>query len=109
VTRCPHWGTAKPLSAFERGRRLYIAKGCFGCHEHDGTESRAAHPAVPPALNLANRPYSEEYLTQLLAEPEKVLRLKPDGFHVSNLAIKPNQVASLVAFMNAKKKEFGGR
>lgn len=89
---------AKPLAQAERGRRLYAAKGCIGCHQHEGSGAKGGFPVAP---NLTNKHYGDAYLTQLLADPKKVLA---SSKNMPNLNLKPQEIAALVAFINAGKK-----
>jgi mono/diheme cytochrome c family protein len=84
------------LSDAERGRRLFVAKGCLQCHKNDhaGVNGR-----FPWATDLTNKHYTGNYLAQVLTNPEKVLPPK-DQARMPNLNLKPGEVTALTAFIN---------
>ena len=90
----------KSLSEAERGRRLYVAKGCLQCHKNDNA---GVNGRFPWASDLTSRHYTGNYLAQLLTNPEKALPSK-DQARMPNLNLKPQEVAALTAFINAGKK-----
>jgi mono/diheme cytochrome c family protein len=91
---------AKALSDTERGRRLYVAKGCLQCHKNDNA---GVNGRFPWATDLTSKHYTENYLARVLTDPEKVLPPKNNA-QMPNLNLKPNEVAALTAFINAGKK-----
>jgi hypothetical protein len=78
----------QPLSESERGRRLFVAKGCLTCHVHGDVENSGV-VAVGP--ELTGRRLPPDYLKQYLA--------KPAG-KMPNLDLKPQEIAALAAFIN---------
>jgi mono/diheme cytochrome c family protein len=85
--------TASAVTDAERGRRLFVAKGCLTCHGHD---------AVGPALS--GRRYPAEYLSRFLADPS-ISRLRgPNGFEMPDLNLRPAEIGALVAFLNGERK-----
>ncbi len=90
----------KSLSEAERGRRLYVAKGCLQCHKNDNA---GVNGRFPWASDLTSRHYPGNYLAQVLTNPEKALPSK-DQARMPNLNLKPQEVAALTAFINAGKK-----
>lgn len=91
---------AKALSEAERGRRLYVAKGCLQCHKNDNA---GVNGRFPGATDLTSKHYSENYLARVLATPEKVLPPK-DHARMPNLNLKAGEIISLTAFINAGKR-----
>ncbi len=77
-----------PLAESERGRRLFVAKGCVTCHVH--RDVAATSVAVGPELTL--RRYPPEFLKPFLASPTG---------QMPNLHLKPLEIAALTAFLNA--------
>ncbi len=92
---------AKPIAETERGRRLYVAKGCLQCHKNDNA---GVNGRFPWATDLTNKHYRDAYLTQVLTDPEKALALTKNSQQMPNLNLKPNEVAALTAFINAGKR-----
>ena len=104
--RAVEQGAAPPraLSELERGRRLFIAKGCFTCHVN--TEVTLA-PSLRIGPELTGRRYPAEQLAKLLAHPESV-RLtqvpRSGPFTMPNLGLKEREIASLVAMINGGRE-----
>jgi mono/diheme cytochrome c family protein len=96
---------ATPLSVAERGRRLYVAKGCLQCHKNDNA---GVNGRFPWATDLTSKHYTESYLAQVLTNPEKVLPPK-DHARMPNLNLKPNEVTALTAFINDGKRNTAAR
>jgi len=99
-------GTSAPrvLSDVERGRRLFISKGCFMCHVN--TEVTSA-PSVRVGPDLTGRRYPAEPLAKFLAHPEsmQLTQLSRTGpFRMPNLGLKEREIASLVAMINSDRE-----
>lgn len=92
-------GAAAPAKALpaDRGARLFVAKGCVGCHVH-GMVDRPTLVKVGP--ELTERRYPAPFLSKLLADPASVQGTKPGGFRMPNLGLRPDEIESLVAFIN---------
>jgi hypothetical protein len=78
-----------PLSEAERGRRLFVAKGCATCH----TGSIA--PQIVP------NKYHADFLARVLADPAGTLPAVRGFVRMPNLELREQEIASLVAFINA--------
>ncbi len=88
--------TAQPpaaLSAADRGRRLFVAKGCVACHLHRDV-SGSGVVAVGP--ELTGQRLAPEYLQRFLADPSIV----GSGNRMPNLNLKQSEIAALIAFLN---------
>lgn len=94
-------GALPLLGEHERGRRLFVAKGCFTCHVNSEATSQSGI-AVGPALT--GRRYPADYLSKLLANPEVVRPPRPGAPTMPNLGLKEREIASLVAFLNADRQ-----
>jgi cytochrome c2 len=81
------------LSAADRGRRLFVAKGCVTCHLHRDV-SGSGVVAVGP--ELTNRRLAPEYLQRFLADPSMI----GSANRMPNLNLKSAEIASLIAFLN---------
>ena len=96
-----HDGATPAITPRERGRRLFIAKGCFTCHVNsEATDQRGL--AVGP--ELTGRRYPPDYLAKFLADPAAMRPTTPVGWQMPNLALKDREIASLVAFLNADRQ-----
>ncbi len=92
----------RPLPEPERGKRLFVAKGCVGCHTHGDVEAR---PAVKVAPELTGRRFETAYLARFLADPS----IKPPtaeyaDVRMPNLGLKEREIAALSAFLNAERR-----
>src|SRR5882672_1635003 len=81
------------LSAADRGRRLFVAKGCVTCHLH-GDVSGSGVVAVGP--DLTGRRLAPEYLQRFLADPAMI----GSANRMPNLNLKQPEIAALIAFLN---------
>ena len=88
------------LAATERGRRLFVAKGCVTCHLHRDV-SGSGVVAVGP--ELTHRPLAAEYLRRFLADPSIV----GSGNRMPNLNLKQTEIAALIAFLNKGEGQTG--
>jgi len=82
-----------PLADAELGRRLFVAKGCFNCHNHRDIEQR---PIGPNGPDLTDRHLPVEYLRQQIGNP-------PSSGKMPNLELQPAEVAAISAFLSADK------
>ena len=84
------------MSAANRGRTLYVAKGCVTCHSHQLTRNFSGTKHAP---ELMEPKYSTAYLERYLADPS----IKTDwksAYRMPNLGLKSPEIASLIAFLN---------
>jgi len=85
-----------PLADAERGRRLFVAKGCVSCHLHRAVNETSI--AVGP--ELTERRFAPEYLARFLADPAAVIPPRAGAPSMPNLGLKPAEIAALTAFLN---------
>ena len=88
------------LPAAERGRRLFVAKGCVTCHLHRDV-SGSGVVAVGP--ELTSRHLAAEYLQRFLADPS----ITGSANRMPNLNLKPPEIAALIAFLNKPEAQAG--
>ena len=84
------------LAESERGRRLFVAKGCQACHEH----VRAPGKGIGSAVSLTGKRFAPEYLRMYLADPSIRPPSQPTSFRMPNLGLKPGEITALTAFLN---------
>ena len=89
----PGVGSPLPLPETERGRRLFVAKGCVTCHQNGGA-----------GQNLAGRRYPADYLKQFLADPAAAAAARKGTSRMPNLNLEPQEIAALVAFINTERQ-----
>ena len=87
--------TPAPALAADRGVRLFVAKGCVGCHLH-GMIDRPQIVAVGPELTA--RKYPAEFLAKRLADPASV---QGAGSQMPNLGLRQDEIQALIAFINS--------
>jgi len=97
--------TAQPPAAAERGLRLFVAKGCVTCHVHPEV---AGSGEVKVGPDLAGRRFAADYLQRFLADPNIATTRGPGGFEMPNLKLDPQEIASLVAFINGERAATSG-
>ena len=90
--------SAPPLADTDRGRRLFVAKGCLTCHLHAEVPASGAVAAGP---ELTGRRYPVDYMQRFLADPAGVAQRT---IEMPNLNLKQQEIAALVAFMNAERQ-----
>ena len=79
-----------PVADTDRGRRLFVAKGCVTCHVQMG---------VGP--NLDGKRFDAAYLSGFLANPTPPQPGKPA---MPNLGLQPREIASLVTYLNSNRQ-----
>ena len=85
----------------ERGRRLFVAKGCVTCHVHDEV-SRDVNFSVGP--DLTGRRWPAVYLAKFLADPS-IAQLPPGTSNrMPNLGLAPREITALVTFVNTDRQ-----
>jgi mono/diheme cytochrome c family protein len=104
ITALASGARATALSDVERGRRLFVAKGCLGCHVNSAA-GLPGEAGVGP--DLTGRRYPAEYLQRFLADPASILASRAGTAGMPNLNLDPPEIAALVAFLNAETKVSG--
>ena len=96
-------GTAPAaLSDSERGRRLFVAKGCVSCHLHRAVAGSGTYEVGP---ELTERPLAPDYLARFLADPSvsSSNRGRGDGA-MPNLGLDQAEISALVAFLGGNRQ-----
>jgi mono/diheme cytochrome c family protein len=89
------------LSVADRGRQLFAAKGCVGCHVHRAVDLEGQLQNVGP--DLSDRRFAADYLAKFLADPS-IKPESPNTMRMPNLALRQPEIASLVAFINSERR-----
>ena len=87
----------RSLSDAERGRRLFVAKGCVTCHEQI---------AVGP--NLTGKRFDVAYISGFIANPPSTPS-RQGGSPMPNLGLQQREIASLVAYLNSDRQVLESR
>ena len=85
------------LALDERGRRLFVSKGCVGCHTRNDVEIGQGAMIGPV---LTGKRYEGAWLRKFLADPA-ANATHTGSFRMPNLGLKESEIASLAAFVNA--------
>jgi mono/diheme cytochrome c family protein len=89
-----------PMSPANRGRHLFVAKGCVSCHTHQLTKG---FNSVKNGPDLSEPKFMADYLTRFLADPSiKTTWASPN--RMPDLGLKPAEITALVAFLNKEGK-----
>jgi mono/diheme cytochrome c family protein len=99
ITAVARGAAARPVAESERGRRLFVAKGCITCHTH-GDVKAAGGGRVGP--ELTGRRLPADYLAQFLANP--AIRASAEGNRMPNLELDRAEIAALVTFINTERQ-----
>jgi mono/diheme cytochrome c family protein len=94
-------GPAAPtLAPEEKGRRLFVAKGCVTCHTHSDSKAEIGNGAP----ELTGKKFAPSYLAEFLANPSIKPPARKDAWIMPNLQLKQREIAALVAFINSEKR-----
>ncbi|HKS05046.1 MAG TPA: cytochrome c [Gemmatimonadaceae bacterium] len=84
----------------ERGRRLFVAKGCITCHVHNAVDPEGTLQLKQVGPDLTTKRYATEYLKMFLKDPSIRPPSSPNAMRMPNLGLKPAEIAALAAFVN---------
>lgn len=93
--------TVTALSAADRGRQLFAAKGCVSCHVHRAVDIQTQLQRGAP--DLSDRRFAADYLAKFLADPS-IKPASPNSGSMPNPVLREREIASLVAFINSERK-----
>jgi cytochrome c553 len=96
-------GAPAPLAvpAAERGRQLFVAKGCQSCHLHGDVAGSGTAPVGP---ELTGRRFAAEYLQRFLADPSIRRPARGTGKGMPDLDLDDREIAALAAFINTERQ-----
>lgn len=84
----------------ERGRHLFVAKGCVMCHVHTAAEGQGGASTYGP--KLGEKKFDAAYLEMWLANPAIRPPTKP-GQQMPNLGLSKPEITALTAFVNTNR------
>ena len=87
---------ARALASVERGKRLFVAKGCLTCHVHGEI---AGSGAIPVGPELTGKRFAPQYLAMFLADPS-IKPPGPKGEKMPRLDLRAPEIAALATFIN---------
>jgi hypothetical protein len=91
------------LSPIDRGRRLFVAKGCVACHANSAARY-ADKPWDAGAPDLSGRTYPAAFLAQQLTNPAAAAAAQRKETRMPNLGLKPGEITALTAFINGDRQ-----
>jgi mono/diheme cytochrome c family protein len=92
--------SAPAYAAGERGRRLFVAKGCVTCHLH-GDVAGSGVVLVGPELTALRLP--ADFLQKFLADPSILPAAQQTNGGMPNLHLKPAEITALVGFLSGSE------
>lgn len=93
-------GAAPALTGRERGRQLFVAKGCGTCHVNgDVPEFAARNHVVNAAPELTGRRLDPAYVRQRLTDPSSLPKVGDYGERMPDLGLTAAEVTALVALL----------
>ncbi len=94
-------GQAAPVyDQAQRGRRLFVAKGCVTCHLH-GAVAGSGVVQVGPELTALRLP--SDFLEKFLADPTILPPAQRSNGGMPILDLKPAEITGLVAFLSGSE------
>lgn len=89
-----------PMSGYDRGHQLYLAKGCATCHSMQLTKGI---PSTKAGSDLTEPKFTSAYLARFLADPSVKKDWRTDN-RMPNLGLKPAEITALTAFLNQERR-----
>jgi mono/diheme cytochrome c family protein len=94
-------GTSTAAAATpDRGRELFVAKGCVTCHMNRSDREVASRHVVDVGPELTGRTWPAEWLAAKLANPAAFASGAGNGIAMPSLGLSDVEIASLVSFLN---------
>jgi hypothetical protein len=102
-------GQAAPsLTPAERGRRLFIAKGCGTCHiNSDVPEFRRENRSYTIGPELTGRRLDAGYLRQRLSDPASLPAIGAGDIRMPTLGLSGAEIDALVALLTGPRQTAG--
>ena len=85
-----------PAAPVERGRHLFVAKGCGTCHVNRDVSGSGAVDVGP---ELVRGKLASDYVATVLADPTKVVARPGRTEKMPNLGLKPAEITALAAYL----------
>jgi mono/diheme cytochrome c family protein len=90
-----------PLAPIERGRLLFAAKGCVGCHVRNELGGAEDAPNFGP--DLTGKTFEPGLLNRWLADPASMGPPRYGRGPMPNPRLKPAEIAALSAYLNSPR------
>lgn len=86
----------------ERGRHLFVAKGCGTCHVYPGVANSGLVPVGP---EITPGRLAADYIARVLADPTTAVIPPGASFAMPKLELKPAEITALVAFLTGPSRQ----
>jgi len=102
-------GDPRPaMASAERGRVLFVAKGCGTCHVNNDVPEWGDNRTLPDyGPNLTGRKLAAQYVRQRITNPASLPPIGGDKVRMPNLGLAEPEVAALVAFLSGPEQRAG--
>lgn len=90
-----------PLSEMERGRVLFAAKGCVGCHVRNELGGAEDAPNFGP--DLTGKHFDKNFLSRWLSDPSSMGPPRYDKGPMPNPHLAGVEIAALSAYLNSPR------
>lgn len=84
----------------ERGRNLFVAKGCASCHTHSSVKFAKSEFLNGPDLTTVR--YTPEYLRAFITDPS--IKTPTVPLRMPALGLKPDELNAVVSFLTTNEK-----
>lgn len=101
-------GAARPASndasvLQDRGRALFVAKGCIGCHVKQDDPALSDYQKMHEAPELTGRGYPTDWLVQKITNPASVRDgQRVAGFAMPRLEVSVAEAQAIAGYINAR-------
>lgn len=92
---------APSISPVNRGRALFIAKGCNACHTNSDLVDRPDNQQIKVGPELGGRGLARDYVMQKMANPKSEI--------MPNLGLSDAEISALASFLTASGGVASGR
>lgn len=97
----PGGAPPRALAASERGRRLFVAKGCLTCHVHRDVAGSGMEAAGP---ELSEARLAAEWVARFLADPSIGTPTPGTSLRMPNFGLADGEIAALTAFLTTARQ-----
>jgi mono/diheme cytochrome c family protein len=96
---------AAALAPTERGRDLFVARGCVSCHMKRDDKELGNRADVRLAPDLTGRGFEREWLAAKLADPARNRVRFSEWVEMPNLGLNEREITALVSYLNRPAAE----
>lgn len=93
-------------AAHERGRALYIAKGCVGCHTKQDDAELEDYPSIRVGPDLGGRSFPLDFLVQKMTDAASLRPVQPRfGARIAvmpQLEVSAEEARAIAGYLNAR-------